>query len=164
MQGTQATNGKAADAFKASDSALESYNDSLVAYQKDVDKLDVLPAAMSNCSIPAPPLTCPAAILALQASMLDGMNRTHNEYGQALAPWVLRCEVADALRAMRLRLGLFKNVHALGLFKKTVHTLFMRVLNKLRVLRRAPRGSDNRLQHVRRGAPPEWWRGVALPS
>ena len=73
MQGTQATIGKAADSFKASDSALKSYNDSLVAYQKEVDKLDVLSAAMielmSNCSIPAPPLTCPAAILALQASI-----------------------------------------------------------------------------------------------
>jgi hypothetical protein len=33
------------------------------------------------------------------------MHRTHNEYGQALAPWVLRREVADALRAMRLRIG-----------------------------------------------------------
>ena len=33
------------------------------------------------------------------------MHRTHNEYGQALAPWVFRREVADSLRAMRLRIG-----------------------------------------------------------
>ena len=33
------------------------------------------------------------------------MNRTHNEFGQALAPWAVRREVADMVLAMRARNG-----------------------------------------------------------
>jgi hypothetical protein len=34
-----------------------------------------------------------------------GMNRTHNEFGQALAPWVVRRAVADMVLAMHLRIA-----------------------------------------------------------
>jgi hypothetical protein len=73
MQGTQSALGKAADAMKEADKALKSYNESLIAYQKEADKLDVLSAELDelvkNCSIPSPPLTCPTAILEAKAAI-----------------------------------------------------------------------------------------------
>jgi hypothetical protein len=41
MQGTQSALGKAADAMKGADKALKSYNESLIAYQKEADKLEL---------------------------------------------------------------------------------------------------------------------------
>jgi hypothetical protein len=70
MQNTQAVFVTARTTIKAYDDALYAYNMSLVAYEKEADKLAALNAALAelklNCSIPTAPVTCPAAILKAQ--------------------------------------------------------------------------------------------------